>query len=81
MNIAQKYSIMNKLNNTVEYETDLASSEVQCPVLFSDNTKKHCTSLEGSEDEEKLKLFLKSLALKIIKNNYEKYRENRFDIH
>ena len=41
---------MKELNNTVKYNRyGLASSEVQCSVLFSDNTKKHCTSLEGSK--------------------------------
>lgn len=39
---------MKELNNTVKYKKMLlASGEVQCSVLFSDNTKKHCTSLEG----------------------------------
>lgn len=69
---------MKELNNTVEYKSDLTSSEVQCSVLFSDNTKKHCTSLVVSSDEDnkkKLKLFLKSFALKIIKQTYEENRK------
>ena len=77
---------MIELDNTNEYEKkDIVLSAVQFDNVLSSNStySSDCTA-EGGIDLEKrreLKLFLKDLALKIIKETYEEHRKNSSPLH
>jgi hypothetical protein len=77
-----KDDIIEKLHNNIKDNEKLVPIEVQSTLLCSNNIVSDCTSIGvNTFDKNLLKQYLKNLALKILEEEYEKYRNSGFDIH